>query len=67
MTFDKAPVTVGEKHRSLQTGKVATVLNVKHYGGVLGWHARVRIDPPGILTNLTCSKDGLRGYRKVTT
>lgn len=59
---EKAPVKAGDRFVSTQTGKEAVVERTAHYGTALGWAACVRIE--GALTWLTCSKDGIKGYRR---
>ena len=60
---DKAPVEVGEQFVSMRTGKEVVVERTAYHGTVLGWHVLVKIDDT-VLTWLTCSKDGNKGYRR---
>lgn len=61
---EKAPVEKGGRFVSMRTGKEAVVESMSHGSGVYGrWAALVKIDGT-VLTWLTCSKDGIRGYRR---
>jgi hypothetical protein len=61
---EKAPVEKGQRFVSMRTGKEAVVERAAHHGTVLGWSALVLIDDT-VRTWLTCSKDGIKGYRRM--
>lgn len=62
--IEKAPVEVGERFVSMRTGKEVVVINTMHLSGTSsGWNAQVETRP-GWCKWMTCSKDGIRGYRR---
>lgn len=61
---EKAPVEVGERFVSLRTGRESVVERTSRGAGADGrWAALVKINDT-VLTWLTCSKDGIKGYRR---
>jgi hypothetical protein len=61
---DKAPVEKGERFESIRTDEPVVVVRAQYFGTVLGWSAQVETHD-GVMKWLTCSKDGIKGYRRV--
>jgi hypothetical protein len=60
----KAPVEKGERFVSMRTGEGAEVLEATQFDRHV-WGARLRMDG-GRVRWVTCSKDGVKGYRRKT-
>lgn len=60
---EKAPAEKGDRFVSLSTGSEVEIECMSHgVGADKTWVARVNLD--GVQTWLTCSKDGIKGYRR---
>jgi hypothetical protein len=59
---DRAPVKVGERFVRMRTGEGGEVIKVKQWDRYL-WGARLRMDGYRV-RRVTCSKDGINGYRR---